>query len=145
MRAELQRRGRTVKHKRFYLLRRVDNLLCLQERKFVVTTDSHHGLPVYPSLILALTLETALMLATLRRALAQRRPRPGLRPHSDRGVQHTRREYAQLLSNDDIQISMSRTGTPWDKAACEPFNKTLKYENVYQGTSTYGAEPSQFP
>ena len=29
---------------------RQDNLLCLRKRKFVVTTDSHHGLPVYPNL-----------------------------------------------------------------------------------------------
>jgi transposase InsO family protein len=27
-----------------------DNLLCVQKRKFVVTTDSHHGLKVYPNL-----------------------------------------------------------------------------------------------
>ena len=27
-----------------------DNLLCLRKRKFVVTTNSNHGLPVYPNL-----------------------------------------------------------------------------------------------
>jgi putative transposase len=26
-----------------------DNLLCLRHRKFVITTDSHHGHPVYPN------------------------------------------------------------------------------------------------
>jgi len=29
---------------------REDNLLCLRRRKFVVTTDSNHKLPVYPNL-----------------------------------------------------------------------------------------------
>ena len=29
---------------------REDNLLCLRRRKFVVTTDSNHNLPVYPNL-----------------------------------------------------------------------------------------------
>jgi putative transposase len=33
-----------------------DNLLCLRKRKFVVTTDSDHSLPVYPNLTRALTL-----------------------------------------------------------------------------------------
>src|SRR6476661_10460698 len=29
---------------------REDNLLCVRRRAFVVTTNSHHGLPVYPNL-----------------------------------------------------------------------------------------------
>jgi transposase InsO family protein len=29
---------------------REDNLLCLRKKKFVVTTDSHHGLRIYPNL-----------------------------------------------------------------------------------------------
>jgi transposase InsO family protein len=50
MTAELQRRGWAVNHKRVYRLMREDNLLCLRKRQFVVTTDSDHGLPVYPNL-----------------------------------------------------------------------------------------------
>ena len=46
---ELKRRGWVVNHKRVYRLMREDNLLCLRRRKFVVTTDSDHGLPVYPN------------------------------------------------------------------------------------------------
>ena len=56
MTAELRRRGWAVNHKRVYRLMRQDNLLCLRRRKFVVTTDSGHGLPVYPNLARALTL-----------------------------------------------------------------------------------------
>lgn len=50
MTAELKRRGWDVNHKRVYRWMREDNLLCLRKRRFVVTTDSDHGLPVYPNL-----------------------------------------------------------------------------------------------
>jgi transposase InsO family protein len=48
--AELNRRGFAVNHKRVLRLMRQDNLLCLQHKSFVVTTDSQHNLPVYPNL-----------------------------------------------------------------------------------------------
>lgn len=48
--AELRRQGGTVNHKRVLRIMREDNLLCLRRRKFVVTTDSNHKLPVYPNL-----------------------------------------------------------------------------------------------
>lgn len=50
MRFELWRRGYTVNRKRVQRLMREDNLLCLRRRKFVVTTDSNHDLPVYSNL-----------------------------------------------------------------------------------------------
>jgi transposase InsO family protein len=56
MTAELKRRGWAVNHKRVYRLMREDNLLCLRRRKFVVTTDSAHALPVYPNLADQMTL-----------------------------------------------------------------------------------------
>ena len=43
-------RGWKVNPKRVYRLMREDNLLCVRRRKFVVTTDSAHGLRVYPNL-----------------------------------------------------------------------------------------------
>jgi transposase InsO family protein len=54
--AELRRRKWTVNRKRVRRLMREDNLLCLRKRKFVVTTDSDHGLRVYPNLARQLTL-----------------------------------------------------------------------------------------
>ena len=48
--AELRRHGWTVNHKRILRLMRADNLLCLRRRKFILTTDSKHSLPVYPNL-----------------------------------------------------------------------------------------------
>jgi transposase InsO family protein len=56
MTAELQRRGWAVNHKRVYRWMREDNLLCLRKRQFVVTTDSEHGLPIYPNLARTLVL-----------------------------------------------------------------------------------------
>ena len=48
--AELKRRGWKVNRKRVRRIMREDNLLCLRRRKFVITTDSNHGLLVYPNL-----------------------------------------------------------------------------------------------
>ena len=49
--AELVRQGWKVNHKRILRLMRADNLLCVRRRKFILTTDSRHGLPIYPNLV----------------------------------------------------------------------------------------------
>jgi putative transposase len=54
--AELRRRKWAVNRKRVQRRMREDNLLCLRKRKFVVTTDSDHPLPVYPNLARQMTL-----------------------------------------------------------------------------------------
>ncbi len=48
--AELRRRGMVVNHKRVARIMREDNLLAVQPRQFVVTTDSDHQLEVYLNL-----------------------------------------------------------------------------------------------
>jgi len=48
--AELRRRGMQVNHKRVARLMREDNLLAVQPKSFVVTTDSDHELEVYLNL-----------------------------------------------------------------------------------------------
>jgi putative transposase len=48
--AELRQQGWVVNHKRVLRLMRADNLLCLRRRKFILTTDSNHKLPIYPNL-----------------------------------------------------------------------------------------------
>jgi putative transposase len=50
MARELKKLGWKINRKRMQRLMREDNLLCLAKRKFVVTTDSAHPLPVYPNL-----------------------------------------------------------------------------------------------
>jgi len=47
---ELRRRGHLVNGKRVRRMMREDNLLCVRSRKFICTTDSDHGLPVYPNM-----------------------------------------------------------------------------------------------
>jgi len=49
--AELQDRGYAVNRKRVLRMMRQDNLLCLKKKFKQVTTDSSHGLPVYPNLL----------------------------------------------------------------------------------------------
>jgi putative transposase len=48
--AELRRRGMLANHKRVARIMREDNLLAVQPRQFVVTTDSTHELEVYLNL-----------------------------------------------------------------------------------------------
>jgi putative transposase len=47
---QLRRDGVIVNHKKVLSLMREDNLLCLRKKQFVATTDSSHGLAVYPNL-----------------------------------------------------------------------------------------------
>ena len=53
--AELRRRGLLVHHKRVVRLMREDNLLAIQPRAFVVTTDTQHDLEVYLNLASRMT------------------------------------------------------------------------------------------
>lgn len=53
---ELRDRGWKVNGKRVRRIMREDNLLCLRRRKYVVTTDSNHNLPVYANLAGEMTL-----------------------------------------------------------------------------------------
>jgi transposase InsO family protein len=69
--------------------------------------------------------------AALRQALKVRIVKPGLVHHSDRGAQYADSGYIQLLKSKQIEISMSRSGNPYDNAKAERFMKTLKYEEVY--------------
>ena len=59
MTAELRRRGWPVNHKHVLRLMRAEDLLCRPRRRFVVTTDSAHSLPVYPNLARELVITAA--------------------------------------------------------------------------------------
>lgn len=56
IRQELKAHGWEVNRKRIQRLMQEDNLLCVVKRKFVVTTDSAHGLKVYPNRAAAMIL-----------------------------------------------------------------------------------------
>lgn len=75
-------------------------------------------------------LQTSLAVHALESAMKTRPIPPGLVHHSDRGVQYACAEYVTRLQGAGLQISMSRTGTPWDNAKAESFMKTLKTEAV---------------
>jgi len=76
-------------------------------------------------------LDTALALEALRMAMAIRKPRPSVIHHSDQGVQYASGEYVNKLTNHGFEISMARTGNPYENARMESFFKTLKHEEVY--------------
>jgi transposase InsO family protein len=77
------------------------------------------------------TLAARLTVTALERAIAARRPRPGLVHHSDRGVQYASHDYVRLLREHQFTPSMSRPANPYDNATCESFMKTLKQEEIY--------------
>jgi len=76
-------------------------------------------------------LDAPLVSASLRMALAQRRPAQSLILHSDRGSQFASAAYRQLLAEHGLIASMSRPGNCYDNAFIESFWSTLKYELVY--------------
>jgi len=76
-------------------------------------------------------LDTTLTLEALRMAIAKRKPSPGVIHHSDQGVQYASGEYVDELKHHGFEISMARTGNPYENARMESFFKTLKYEEVY--------------
>ena len=77
-------------------------------------------------------LHRSLALAALRRALAIRRPAPGLVHHSDRGSQYCSNDYQAELRRHGVRISMSGKGNCYDNAMVETFFKTLKAELVWR-------------
>ena len=48
---QLRREGISVNHKRVLRVMRAESLLCQLQRRWVRTTDSEHGLRVYPNLL----------------------------------------------------------------------------------------------
>jgi putative transposase len=76
-------------------------------------------------------LDARLVIAALRMALLQRRPRGALIVHSDRGMQFASAAYRQVLAQHGLLASMSRKGNCYDNAFIESFWSSLKYEVVY--------------
>ena len=68
---------------------------------------------------------------SLFRAVAGKRPRPGLMHHSDRGSQYCAQEYTVLLDRFGMRTSMSRKGNCYDNAPMESFWGVLKNEQIH--------------
>jgi transposase InsO family protein len=77
------------------------------------------------------TLAARLPLAALEKAIAERKPPPGVVHHSDRGIQYASEIYVAVLRKHGMIPSMSRPANPYDNASCESFMKTLKREEIY--------------
>jgi transposase InsO family protein len=75
------------------------------------------------------TMEAALVLEALNRALGHRQIEPDqLLIHTDQGSQYRATAYRQLLEDHKISRSMSAKGCCWDNAVVESFFSTLKHE-----------------
>lgn len=75
------------------------------------------------------TLETVGPLEALKMALKNRRhPNSLLIHHSDHGIQYCCYEYTSALDINQIQISMSARGNPYENATAERVNGILKSE-----------------
>ena len=65
----------------------------------------------------------------LNKALnARHYPQNELIHHSDRGIQYCCDQYVSLLLLNDIKISMTQSGNPYDNAIAERVNGILKTE-----------------
>lgn len=62
------------------------------------------------------------------RALAMKTDKPpeGLTLHSSRGSNYSSNEYRKVLTDREIELSMSRKGNCWDSSVAESFFATLK-------------------
>lgn len=72
-----------------------------------------------------------LVIQSLLKAFATKKPAPGLIHHSDRGSQYCAGEYASLLGRCGMTASMSRKGNCYDNAPMESFWGVLKNEQTH--------------
>jgi putative transposase len=75
-------------------------------------------------------MKASLVCDALTMALWQRKPKPGLIVHSDRGAQYASHAYRKLLNDWRCVGNMSRKGNCWDNAVAESFFGSLKQERV---------------
>lgn len=73
-------------------------------------------------------LSTAGPLQALELALKNRKYKHELIHHSDRGLQYCSADYVQKLKENNIKISMTENGDPYENAIAERINGILKYE-----------------
>lgn len=82
------------------------------------------------------TLEAIGCVNALKMAIDNRRKGCKLVHHSDRGIQYCSAAYVDVLKQNDIDISMTQSGSPYENALAERMNGILKNEfypkRVYQ-------------
>ena len=90
------------------------------------------------------TLHVSLVLAALANARRNRKPPPGLRHHSDRGVQYACDKYRDALADGRMICSMSRKANCYDNAAMESFWSTLKTETGLDAATPLSRRAAEF-
>jgi putative transposase len=73
---------------------------------------------------------TRFTLNTYKKAVINRKTHPMIF-HSDRGVQYTSKLFRTYLQNNDVLLSYSAAGYPYDNAVMESFFSHFKREAVY--------------
>lgn len=74
-------------------------------------------------------MEAETMSGALKMALGQRKNKhKETIHHSDRGLQYCSNEYVQLASQNNIRLSMTENGDPYENALAERMNRTIKEE-----------------
>lgn len=74
-------------------------------------------------------METASMIEALKMAVTQRKdPLVSTIHHSDRGMQYCSKEYALMTVKNNIELSMTENGDPYENALAERMNRTIKEE-----------------
>ncbi|WP_271005166.1 integrase core domain-containing protein, partial [Listeria seeligeri] len=52
--------------------------------------------------------------------------------HSDRGSQYTAGSYRDLLNENNVIVSYSKAGYPYDNAKIESYHASIKREQLYR-------------
>jgi len=74
-------------------------------------------------------METSTMIDALKMAIAGRKQTHFQTiHHSDRGMQYCSKEYRLLTSHNNIRLSMTENGDPYENALAERMNRTIKEE-----------------
>ena len=66
----------------------------------------------------------------LNKAIASLSPTASVIHHSDRGIQYCCEAYVDLLQKNQIGISMTQSGSPYDNSVAERVNGILKQELI---------------
>ena len=69
--------------------------------------------------------------AALRQAIERRRPGPGLIYHSDQGVTYAADSHQEIVRKNELTMSMSRKGNPFDNAVAESTIGFYKKELIF--------------
>lgn len=81
------------------------------------------------------SLETVHSIAALQMALKNFTPqsKQSIIHHSDRGIQYCSEEYVKLLTDHEIDISMTQNGDPLENPVAERINGIIKHEYLNSG------------